>query len=36
LRKNTTAQERQGIYEALLGRSTRGKLKRKGTNIVAK
>jgi hypothetical protein len=33
--KNTTAQERQGIYEALLGRSTRGKLKRKSTNIVA-
>jgi uncharacterized protein with von Willebrand factor type A (vWA) domain len=33
--KNATVQERQGIYEALLGRSTRVKLKRESTSIVA-
>jgi hypothetical protein len=33
--KSTTTQERQGIYEALLRRSTRRKLKRKSTYIVA-
>jgi hypothetical protein len=31
--KNTTAQVRQGIYEALLERSTCGKLKRKSTSL---